>query len=200
MTNQDDPIHQEILQAAFRLYRKAGPKDVTMDNVAKAAGRSRSSLYYYFKNRDEIFQAVLEQIAKDVSAEIRQTVAAASGLNDRIYAFCFAKIKLATEWKRVFTAMDQVMNADEKSAQAKLMDALHKKLMYLESGILMNIMSEAIQKDGRKPGNTDLDMLAFMISAGTRGIRREIYEHNDPHDANAAAALLSAMVAKWLEA
>src|ERR1700761_3785854 len=123
MTSQDDIIQEEILQTALRLYRKYGPTKVTMDNVAKATGRSRSSLYYYFKNRDEIFQGVLDQMAEDVATEIRVAVAAAGKLNDKIYAFCSTKIKTTEEWKRVFRAMDQLMDADEKSKHAKLMDA-----------------------------------------------------------------------------
>jgi AcrR family transcriptional regulator len=197
MTNQDDLIHQEIIQAALRLYRKSGPTNVTMDNVAKATGRSRSSLYYYFKNREEIFQAVLDRIAEDVAAEIRLAVAVAGNLNDKIYAYCSTKIKTSQEWKRVFGAMDQSMDADEKSKHTKMMDALHKKLIYLERGILLEAITEGGHQ--RIPNNAELDMLAFIISTGIRAIRREIYDHNDPHDAKAAAVLLSAMVTKWLD-
>jgi AcrR family transcriptional regulator len=195
MANQDDIIHQEILQAALRLYRKWGPTKVTMDNVAKATARSRSSLYYYFKNRDEIFQAVLDRIAEDVANEIRTAVSMAVDLNNKIYAFCVSKIKTSQEWKPVFSAIDQLMNADEKSKHIKFLDALHLKLMYLERGIL----TEALSADGRSHTPAELDMLAFIISSTVRGIRREVFDHNDPHDAKAAATLLSDIVTKWLQ-
>ncbi len=197
MADQDDIIHQEILQAALQLYRKSGPAKVTMDNVAKATGRSRSSLYYYFKNWDEIFRAVLERIAEDVAAEIRLAVATAKNINDKLYAFCSAKIKTSQEWKSVFSTMDQLMDADEKSKHTKIMDALHKKLIYLERGILLDAMSAGGQPI-RILSNTELDMLAFIISSSIRGIRREIYDHNDPHDAKAATTLLSDIIARWL--
>jgi len=199
MTGHDDIIHEEILQAALRLYRKSGPTKVTMDNLAKATGRSRSSLYYYFKNRDEIFQAVLERIAEDVAAEIRLSVAAAANLNDKIFAYCLAKIRTTQEWKYVFNAMHQLMDADEISKHTKLMDALHKKLIYLERGILAEAFLAAGQQTARIPGNDEQDMLAFIISSAVRGIRREVYDHNDPHDAKVAAHLLSGMVTKWLQ-
>jgi AcrR family transcriptional regulator len=199
MTNQDDIIHQEILQAALRLYRKSGHKKVTLDNVAKATGRSRSSLYYYYKNREEIFQAVLNRIAEDVAAEIRLAVASAQNLNDRIYAFCSAKIKTSQEWKQVFGAMDKLMDADEMSKHTKIMDALHKKLMYLERDILLEAMEAESHQPARHLDNNELDMLAFIISSSTRGIRREVHDHNDPHDAKMAVQLLSAMVTKWLQ-
>jgi len=198
MTNQDDIIREEILQAALRLYRKSGPTKVTLDNVAKATGRSRSSLYYYFKNRDEIFQGVLDRVAEDVAAEIRLAVTTAANLSDKLYAFCSTKIKTSEEWKRVFSTMDHLMDADEKSKHYKLLDALHKKLIYLEMGILIEAMSAAERQPARVPNNAELDMLAFIISSGTRGLRREIYDHNDPHDAKAVVRLLSDMVTKWL--
>ena len=200
MSTPDDIIHEEILQAALRLYRKAGPAKVTMDNVAKATGRSRSSLYYYFKNRDEIFQAVLERIAEDVATEIRVAVTAAINLHDKICAYCSTKIKTSQEWKYIFIAIDQLTDAEEKSRHTKIMDALHKKLIYLERGILVEAMAADASQLARVVNNGELDMLAFIISSGVRGIRREIYDHNDPHDAKAAALLLSNMVAKWLQA
>jgi AcrR family transcriptional regulator len=198
MTGHDDIIHEEVLQAALRLYRKYGPTKVTMDNLAKATGRSRSALYYYFKNRDEIFQAVLERIAEDVAAEIRVAVSAAVNLNDKIYAFCLLKISTSYTWKHVFSAMEKVMSADEISRHSKLIDAMHKKLMYLEKGILTEVLSAERGLSGRIPGIAEVDMLAFIISSGIRGIRREVYEHNDPHDTKAAAHLLSDMVGNWL--
>ena len=199
MTNQDDIIHEEILRAALRLYSKSGPSRVTMENVANATGRSRSSLYYYFKDRDEIFQAVLERIAEDVAAEIRVAVTAAANLHDKVYAYCSTKIKTSQAWKHVFSAMDQVMSADEISKHTKLIDAMHKKLIYLERGILTEILSADGNGTGRIPGNAEQDMLAFIITCGIRGIRREIYDYNDPHDAKAAASLLSDMITKWLQ-
>lgn len=199
MTGQDDIIQEEILQAALRLYRKSGFAKVTMDNVAKATGRSRSSLYYYFKNRDEIFQAVLGRIAQDVAGAIRNAVTAGTTLNEKISAFCTIKIKTSQEWKVVFTAVDQVLSADEQSKHTKFLDALHKKLIYLENGILMDALSAAGTAPGRQLKNADLDMLSFIISSSVRGIRREIYDHDDPHDVNTAIQLLTGMIVKWIQ-
>src|SRR5579862_7524563 len=99
--NSDDIAQEEILRAALRLYQKFGPTKVTMDDIASASGRGRSSLYYYYKNRDEIYQAVMEKIADEMAAEIRQAVAAAENLRDKIYAFCYSKIKASGDWKKV---------------------------------------------------------------------------------------------------
>src|ERR1700744_1510253 len=112
---QDDIIQQEILKAAIRLYQKFGPNGFTMDDLAAATGRSRTSLYYYYKNRDEIYQAVMDKIARDMAAEIREAVAQAETLQDKIYAFCHTKLKASENWKKVFDAMLSSMNEEERS-------------------------------------------------------------------------------------
>ena len=199
ITSQDDIIHEEILQAALRLYRKFGPTKVTMDNLAKATDRSRTSLYYYFKDRDAIFQAVMERIAEDVAAEIRLAVTSAASLDAKIYAFCLAKIKTSDGWKHVFHTMDQLMGADDKSKHSNLMDALHKKLIYLERGILVEALSSGNNETDRAKTANELDLMGFIISSSVRGIRRELNDYNDPHNAKDAAKLMSDMVAKWLQ-
>ena len=196
----DEITQEEILQAALRLYKKFGPTKVTMDDVATASGRSRTSLYYYYKNRDEIYQSVMEKIADEMSAEIRQAVAAAEILPDKIYAFCFSKLKASGHWKKVLAAMWTAMSAEEQSRHGRVMTSLHTRLIYHESTILNEILADAAQrKEIRAISAGDQDMLVFLISSGIRGLRREIFELDDPHDLKAALRLLTDMVVKWLK-
>jgi AcrR family transcriptional regulator len=197
---QDDITQQEILKAAIRLYQKFGPNGFTMDDLANAAGRSRTSLYYYYKNRDEIYQAVMDKIARDMAAEIRQAVAAVATLRDRIYAFCHTKLKASEEWKKVFSAMMASMDAEEQSRHARVKYNWHKKLIHQESVILNEILANATRrKEMRALSPDDQDTLVFLIYSGIRGFRREILELNDPHDLTAAVRLLTDMVEKWLK-
>jgi AcrR family transcriptional regulator len=198
--NPDDIAHEEILRAALRLYQKFGPTKVTMDDVATASGRSRTSLYYHYKNRDEIYHAVMEKIADEMAAEIRQAVTAAETWSDKIYAFCFLKIKASSgDWKKVLTAMWAAMSAEEQSRHGRVMANLHNRLIYHESMILNEILADASRrKEIRAITTGDQDMLVFLISSGIRGLRREIIELDDPHDLKVALRLLTDMVVKWL--
>src|SRR5580692_191820 len=144
--SQDDIIQQDILKAAIRLYQKFGPNGFTMDHLAGAIGRSRTSLYYYYKNRDEIYRAVMDKIARDMTAEIRQAVAAVETLRDKIFAFCHTKLKASEEWKKVFSAMMASMDAEEQSKHAKVMYSWHKKLVHYESMILNEILTGAARR------------------------------------------------------
>jgi len=198
--SQDDIIQQEILQAAIRLYQKFGPNGFTMDDLANSTGRSRTSLYYYYKNRDEIYQAVMDKIARDMAADIRKEVAATETLRDKIYAFCDTKLKASEQWKKVFSAMMASMDEEEQSKHAKVMYSWHKKLIHHESMILNEILADATRrKEIRAIPPGDQDTLVFLIYSGIRGFRREIFELDDPHDMKAALRLLTDIVVKWLK-
>lgn len=199
MTGQDETIREEILQAAVGLYRKYGPSKITLDNLAKTTMRSRSSLYYYFKDRDEIFQAVLERIARDVASEIGIAVKGAVTLSEKINSFCATKIKTTQEWKLVFNSIDLQADNKERNRHAKFLDALHTKLIYLERLILVDAITSVLTVANKAYDPAEVDLMIFIISGSVRGIRREVYDHNDPHNAGDAVKLFSRMAAKWLQ-
>lgn len=53
-----DPIRRDILAGARELFIHYGFKKTTMEDIAKKIGKSKSSLYYYYKTKEEIFEAM----------------------------------------------------------------------------------------------------------------------------------------------
>lgn len=54
-----DNIREEILNAASIAFNKFGYKKTTLDDISSLLNRGKSGIYYYFKNKDEVFQAVV---------------------------------------------------------------------------------------------------------------------------------------------
>jgi AcrR family transcriptional regulator len=74
--NKDDIVRAEILKAAERVFQKWGSNKTTMEDIAREAGKGKSTLYYYYQSKEEIFDAVVvgefEKIlkkAKELSQE-----------------------------------------------------------------------------------------------------------------------------------
>src|SRR4029077_8527682 len=51
---------ERILQAAAELIAEKGTAGVSLDDVRARTGASRSQLYHYFENRDDLIRAVVE--------------------------------------------------------------------------------------------------------------------------------------------
>lgn len=72
-----DPT-DDILAVAGRLFGELGVSGTTMARIAAEVGLQQSSIYYYFRNRDEIAAALVER-ANVVPLELVHSVVAAGG-------------------------------------------------------------------------------------------------------------------------
>ena len=58
---KDDSMVREILSTAKNLFAQHGLKKTTMEDIANAMGKGKSTLYYYFPGKIEIFEAVVDE-------------------------------------------------------------------------------------------------------------------------------------------
>jgi len=89
---KDEIVIEEILSGAKKLFGKHGLKKTTMEEIATAAGKGKSTLYYYFPSKNEIFEAVVEDEMKNVVKRIREAVNASLTAKDKLKAFLQAQI------------------------------------------------------------------------------------------------------------
>jgi AcrR family transcriptional regulator len=73
MTN-DNEQKERILSAATNLFSRFGLEKTTMEDIAKAAGKGKSSLYYYFKSKEEVYAEVIRKEIAGLKATIRKAI------------------------------------------------------------------------------------------------------------------------------
>jgi len=61
---------QAILQAATRLFSEKGFKDTSMSKLSKITGVAQGTIFYHFKNKEELFISILEDFRKSIINEI----------------------------------------------------------------------------------------------------------------------------------
>jgi AcrR family transcriptional regulator len=71
-----DPSTEAILDAAVVEFERHGFRRVALDDVARRAGVSRTTIYRRFANKDELVAAVVERenvaLFSDIAAELKQ--------------------------------------------------------------------------------------------------------------------------------
>lgn len=70
--NKEDQKRAEIITAAQKIFQVYGLEKTTMDDIASAVGMGKSSLYYYFKSKEDVFYAVAKCEMEDMTAIIRR--------------------------------------------------------------------------------------------------------------------------------
>jgi len=187
---KEDIIQLQILQAAQQLFQKHGFQKVSMDDVAKAIGKGRSSLYYYYKSKDEIFEAVIDAEIKDILNEIGKVMEKADTIEEKIRAFCTAKIRIVRKRRSFFVALEAGMNADEMSRYAQKKQEMNKRMINEETALLRRELGGDSQQ---------LDMVIFVLLSSLRGLKQQLFVANDFTQVDAAIDTLTRMTVHELK-
>ncbi|MDT5334849.1 MAG: hypothetical protein QOD90_354 [Mycobacterium sp.] len=68
--SRGDVAAEKILDAAEQLFTRHDPASVGMNDIAKASGCSRATLYRYFENRDALYTGYVHREAQRVFREL----------------------------------------------------------------------------------------------------------------------------------
>lgn len=94
-----------ILDAAQRLFLKAGYDGVNLEQVARAAGVSRQTVYNQFGSKDAVFQAVVKRHWETVRGETASAFAAIDTVTaspgDALRKFAHALLRFVAETDQV---------------------------------------------------------------------------------------------------
>ncbi|MGE5396811.1 MAG: TetR/AcrR family transcriptional regulator, partial [Chitinophagales bacterium] len=68
-------IRDRILNACQELARIQGFYSMTMDELAERAGVSKRTLYRYFRSKEEVIEATLDQFMNEMATEADRLLA-----------------------------------------------------------------------------------------------------------------------------
>lgn len=108
----------EILAAATKVFGNKGFDATLMDEIARAAGLAKGTLYLYFKSKDQIYQAVVRQSLDELDELTRQHVDEASDFVGKYAAFIRVRIAFWQEQHslyRVILSMSRAPQYRKKS-------------------------------------------------------------------------------------
>ena len=67
-------IAEGILQAAVRLFARKGYEATSTREIVEAAGVTKPMIYYYFKNKEGLYEAVLTRFLSQFAVRLRAVV------------------------------------------------------------------------------------------------------------------------------
>lgn len=62
MENCEEKVEKRIIETARKLFAENGYEETSMNQIAAVVGMSRPTLYYYFRTKEKLYQAVFGDI------------------------------------------------------------------------------------------------------------------------------------------
>jgi len=117
---KDELIIKDILEGAKRLFSRHGLKKTTMEEIADAAGKGKSTLYYYFPSKNEIFEAVVEDEMKNLIQKVRVAINKETTAKQKMKAFLGTNLSSILEYHNLnMVVKEEIHNGLKKMFQIK---------------------------------------------------------------------------------
>lgn len=89
----------QLLDAAERVFAEKGVSRTSLNDIAQAAGASRGAIYWHFKNKADLFNAMLERITLPMEEALQKSgqVSGQDGLRELVAAILDALRKIASD-------------------------------------------------------------------------------------------------------
>ena len=84
---QPEQSRAAILNAAVREFAREGVSAARTDAIARSAGVNKALLYYYFKDKESLYRAVLDEVFRGVRAAIRNALSQDLPPRERLCAY-----------------------------------------------------------------------------------------------------------------
>jgi TetR/AcrR family transcriptional regulator len=85
--SQPEQSRAAILQAAVREFAREGVAGARTDAIARSAGVNKALLYYYFKDKEGLYQAVLDEVFSGVRVAIENALSQDLPPRERLRAY-----------------------------------------------------------------------------------------------------------------
>jgi len=155
-----------IVSTSQKLFAKNGLSNTTMEDIATKADMGTASIYYYFKSKEEIFEAVIEKEGKSLQTTIIAAVSIATGPQEKIKTFFttrMAEIKKLSNYYRVLH--------DEYKQNFAIVERARLTYDVFEITLLSNILQEGV--DIHQFVVTDVTLTAETIIASLKGLEEK---------------------------
>lgn len=110
-TSKTNVVPQAILEAAANLFIQRGYEGTTMQDIAKELEISRSALYYYYKNKEEILVSLTEGLTLAAEKLASQVVETGKAPEEALREMVFQHAKLILNGTVQFRVVDQALGS-----------------------------------------------------------------------------------------
>lgn len=167
--NTIDTKKELILKTAREILARNGFAKTTLDDIANALGMKKSSLYYYYSNKDALLEDVMNRERDNFCLLIEGALKSTDSTINRILNYEKAKFEYVADTIKLHEVSTSVL-LEMKSKMFEQIQIIHKK----EIEMLKKVLDEGIKKKEIK--KCDTHRIAELILTISEALRhREFY-------------------------
>lgn len=99
-----------ILSAAKALFDSKGVELTTMDDIAEMADYSKSTIYVYFKSKEDIYNSIVQDEVELLLYELSKNIEEGKDFEDSYYRLCNCLVAFEERYPKYYASLVGVVN------------------------------------------------------------------------------------------
>lgn len=134
---------EKFLDVARQLFASNGVEKTTMNDIATASDKGRRTIYTYFKNKREIYEAVIERESEVIVQKLRAVVISDLEPTEKLRKFIEARFDIVEETIRASTT-SQIISF--LTLDYKRLERIRALAVTKEQELILQMLNDGIKK------------------------------------------------------
>jgi AcrR family transcriptional regulator len=160
-----DEVKEAIVNVARLIFSRFGFKKTTMDEIAIASRKGKSSIYYYFASKEEIFQAVVEKEAEIFKQELIKATNPNDTPAQKLKTHVLVRMRSMEKLANFYSAIK-----DDFLGHLDFIEKIRKKYDQEEIQMMEGILVEGVENGMFEIDDTSLAAIAIVTALKGREI------------------------------
>jgi len=154
-----EEFRKKIILTAGQIFSHYGFRKTTMDEIAAALKMGKSSIYYYFDSKEEIFEAVVLNEANILRNELTTAIKSVDSPIDKMRKYVFVRMKSFEKLSNYYNAI-----FDKNLDHFDFIEQIREKYDREELAILRLILYHGSRKNVFSIVNSEYTALAIQTT------------------------------------
>jgi len=165
-----EKIKRKIVIDAGDIFSRFGFRKTTMSDIARKTGMGKSSLYYYFKSKEEVFEQVVIYEADILIGELTKALERSNGAKEKLRSYISVRMqvlhKLSNYYNAVFS--DDLSHFD-------FIEKVRERYNKEEILTIQRILNRGIEQGQFRIENPELTAIAIFTAM--KGLEIPLFWH-----------------------
>jgi AcrR family transcriptional regulator len=158
MINKEE-FRKKIILTAGQIFSRFGFRKTTMEEVARALKMGKSSIYYYYSSKEEIFEAVVLYEANLLRNELTTAIKSVESPIGKMEKYVFVRMKAFEKLSNYYNAI-----FDKNLDHFEFIEKIREKYDREEIAILRLLLYDGVRKKVFNVQNSDYTALAIQTT------------------------------------
>ncbi len=152
-------FRETIIENAQKVFGKYGLKKTTMDDIAQTVNKAKGALYYYFRSKEDVYEAVLEKETEHFRDEIYKAIEKEKNTLAKFHTYVIIRMKLFQKLANFYSTFQS-----EYLENYAFIQRIRKKYDEEEMQLILSILKEGKEKEDLVIEDLELASLAVLTA------------------------------------